>query len=206
MRLAFTEGKWQVLPIIILIVILAWFRPIFGLIPLALLLFVIYFFRDPHREQSPSPKQILSAADGTVTKIQRVDCEYVGKNSWEVSIFMSPFNVHVNRSPIQGTVEKVEHVPGKFLPAMNPEAPLQNEKHRYYIQGAIRVKIVQVAGIVARRTVNWVLGGEQLVQGDKIGMIKFSSCTQVVFPSDYTVLVSEGDRTRAGLTPIGEEL
>ena len=206
MRLAFTEGKWQVLPIIVLIVVLAWLQPLLGLIPLALLIFVFYFFRDPHRQLTPAPRQILSAADGTVTKIQRVNCDYVGENAWEISIFMSPLNVHVNRSPIQGIIEKVEHRPGKFLPAMNPEAPLQNEKHIYHIQGGVKVKVIQVAGIVARRTVNWVAGGEQVAQGDKIGMIKFSSCTQVVIPGSYSVIVKEGDKAAAGLTPIGEEL
>jgi len=205
MRLAFTEGKGQVLALIVLMLILAWVRPILGMIPLALLVFVFFFFRDPRRVTAEADHLLTSPADGTVTKVRRADCEYVGSDAWEVSIFMSPFNVHINRSPIQGVVESVTHHPGKFLPAMNPEAPLVNEKHVYCIQGkAVRVKIVQVAGIVARRTVNWVSGGEELAQGDKIGMIKFSSCTQLTFPGNYTVLVDEGDKVSAGLTTIGE--
>lgn len=205
MRLAFTEGKWQVLPIIILMALLGWFRPVLVLIPMALLVFLFYFFRDPHREPAENSKLLLSPADGTVTKIQRVNCDYVGTDVWEVSIFMSPFNVHVNRSPIAGLIEKVEHRPGKFLPAMNPEAPMVNEKNIFWIKGAHKIRITQIAGILARRTVNWVSGGEAVSQGSKIGMIKFSSCTQIVFPADFKVLVEVGDKVKAGLTAVGEE-
>ncbi|HBI56725.1 MAG TPA: hypothetical protein DDY38_07855 [Firmicutes bacterium] len=87
---------------------------------------------------------------------------------------------------------------------MNPEAPLVNEKRSYCIQGQIRVKVIQVAGIMARRTVNWVHKDQEVAQGEKIGMIKLGSCTQVTFPANYKVLVAEGDKVQAGLTIIGE--
>lgn len=205
MRLAFTEGKWQVILLIAAIVLLAWIHPALGLIPLVLLLFILLFYRDPHRDIAASDSRLLAPADGVVTKITHTDCAYVGKDSWEVSIFMSPFNVHVNRSPIKGVVETITHCPGKFLPAMNPEAPLVNEKRSYFIQGKIKVKAVQIAGIMARRTVTWIAEGAEVAQGEKIGMIKLGSCTQLVFPSHYHVLVKEGDAVRAGLTIIGEE-
>jgi len=86
---------------------------------------------------------------------------------------------------------------------MNPEAPLVNEKHTFHIQGSDRVKVVQIAGILARRTVCWLRESQELAQGQKIGMIKFSSCTQVLFPGSYTVAVKEGDKVKAGLTLIG---
>jgi len=203
MRLAFTEGKWQVLILVGLVVALAWLVPYLSLIPLAVLGFIFYFFRDPRRQIELAPGAILSPADGTVTKIRRVDCDYVGQDVWEVSIFMSPLNVHVNRSPIQGVVTCLSHRPGRFLPAMNPEAPLVNEKHTFHIQGSDRVKVVQIAGILARRTVCWLRESQELAQGQKIGMIKFSSCTQVLFPGSYTVAVKEGDKVKAGLTLIG---
>lgn len=205
MRLAFTEGKWHVLILIVLTAVLAWVQPIFGLIPLAVLVFILHFFRDPRREITANARSILAPADGTVTRIVQTDCAYVGQESWEVSIFMSPLDVHVNRSPISGTIESVQHQPGKYLPAMNPDAPLVNEKRTYCIQGAHKVKVVQVAGILARRTVNWVSGGEKVAPGDKIGMIKLGSCTQLTIPAEYKVLVNEGEKVRAGLTIIGEE-
>jgi len=205
MNLAFTEGKWHLLLPVILAAVLAWVYPLLGLIPLPLLLFILYFFRNPAREIMASDRRLLAPADGTVTRIKHINCDYVGPDAWEVSIFMSPLDVHVNRSPIQGVLEAVSHYPGKFVPAMNPDAPLINEKRIYKIQGNVKVKVVQIAGIMARRTVSWVADGSKLDQGAKIGMIKLGSCTQLVFPGQYNVLVQEGDKTQAGLTIIGEE-
>lgn len=204
MRLAFAEGKWQVVVLVVLTAFLVWVYPILALAPLVLLTFILYFYRDPRRESQGADGSVLAPADGTVTKVVKTDCPYVGKGAWEVSIFMSPLDVHVNRSPIEGIIESIQHRPGKFLPAMNPEAPLINEKRIYLIQGEVKTKVIQVAGIMARRTVNWIGEGERVASGEKIGMIKLGSCTQLVFPADYNVLVKEGDKVRAGLTPMGE--
>lgn len=204
-KLAFTEGKWFVLALVILMALLAWVHPWLMALPLAALLFVFYFFRDPVRQPANAADTVLAPADGTVTAVATTDCEYVGQQAWEVSIFMSPFDVHVNRSPIQGKLESVRHFPGKFMPAMNPAAPLKNEKNIFLIRGDIPVKVTQIAGIVARRVVSWAAEGQQIKQGEKIGMIKFSSCTQVVFPSSWVVRVKEGDKVTAGLTVVGEK-
>lgn len=203
-QLAFTEGKWFLLILVVLTVILAWVNPWLMAIPLMGLLFVLYFFRDPKRAPIQAENNILAPADGRVTRVQRTDCEHVGKAAWEVSIFMSPLDAHINRSPVGGGVEIVSYSPGQFLPAMNPAAPLKNEKNTIVIRGKINVKVVQIAGIVARRATSWVVPGQQVEQGEKIGMIKFSSCTQIVFPAAWTVKVGEGDRVYAGLTVVGE--
>jgi len=203
MKLAFSQAKAALIFLALLSALLAWIYPLLVLVPLVLLAFIFFFYRDPLRQVPVDERIVLAPADGTVTRIAPTDCAYVGDASWQVSIFMSPFSVHVNRSPIAGVVEAVTHQPGKFLPAMNPDAPLLNEKRSYCIRGAIKVKVIQVAGIMARRTVNWVFQDQEVAQGEKIGMIKLGSCTQVTFPANYKVLVAEGDKVQAGLTVIG---
>lgn len=204
MRLAFSQARAAVILLVLITAILAWMYPVLVLVPLALLAFLFFFYRDPRRQAPEKEGIILAPADGTVTQVINTDCSYVGDGAWQVSIFMSPLSVHVNRSPIAGVVESISHQTGKFLPAMNPEAPLVNEKRSYCIRGQFRVKVVQVAGIMARRTVNWVRKDQEVAQGEKIGMIKLGSCTQVTFPAGCKALVAEGDKVQAGLTIIGE--
>ncbi len=204
MRLAFTQGKGLVVLFVALTAVLVWVLPYLSLFSLALLAFFFYFFRDPERSIKPVPGTILAPADGRVTKIARTNCDFVGADAWEVSIFMSPLDVHINRSPVQGVVTSITHRLGKFLPAMNPNAPLLNEKRSYCLEGINRIKVVQIAGILARRTVSWVQEGEAVEQGAKIGMIKFSSCCQTVFPGTATLTVQQGDKVRAGLSALGE--
>lgn len=204
MRLAITQGRGLVIILVALTAVLAWVFPYLLLVPIALLAFIFYFFRNPHRHVEPALNAILAPADGRVTKVARIDCDFVGTGAWEVSIFMSPLDVHVNRSPVQGVVRSIVHRPGKFLPAMNPDAPLVNEKRTYCLEGNHKVKIVQVAGILARRTVSWVQEGESVEQGAKFGMIKFSSCCLTVFPGDFAPTVKEGDKVKAGLSLLGE--
>lgn len=205
MKLAITEAKWKVLVLVTLTAALAWLFPLASLLPLALLAFMFYFFRDPERQVPASEQVILAPSDGVVTKVATVDCDYVGAGACQVSIFMSPLDVHVNRAPIEGVVESIQHRPGKYLPAMNPDAPLVNEQRRYRIQGKVRIEVVQVAGILARRTVSWVKENQALAQGDRIGMIKLGSCTQVTFPACYLVKVAVGDKVQGGRTIVGEE-
>ncbi len=106
-RLAFSEGKWYVLVLVVLAALAVWVYPWLTIIPLAGLLFVLNFFRDPHREPQKDLDVLLAPADGRVTQVRRADCDFVGKESWEVSIFMSPLSVHVNRSPLEGAVQSV---------------------------------------------------------------------------------------------------
>lgn len=205
MKLAFTEAKWKVLILVALTAIIGYIYPVASLLPLALLAFLFYFFRDPQRLIEQDEEVILAPADGVVTGITTVDCDYVGNGANRVSIFMSPLNVHVNRVPIAGLVESIAHRPGKYLPAMNPEAPLVNEQRRYRIRGKIPLEVIQVAGIMARRTVSWVKENQTLSQGDKIGMIKLGSCALVTFPAGYRVKVKVGDKVQGGRTIVGEE-
>lgn len=204
MRLAITEAKVIVLSLVLLTVVLAWLYPFLALIPLAFLAFVFYFFRDPCRQTPVGADLILAPADGTVTGVAQVDCPWVGPAAHQVTIFMSPLDVHLNRSPVAGQIVSISHRPGQYLPAMNPKAPLVNEKRTYDIQGRLRLRVVQVAGIMARRTVSWVEEGQELARGEKIGMIKFGSCAVVTFPADCRVTVAEGAKVRGGLTIIGE--
>ncbi|MTI94260.1 MAG: phosphatidylserine decarboxylase [Firmicutes bacterium] len=206
MGLAFREGKWYVICCILLLLIAGLLQTWLVVVPLGALIFVLYFFRDPVRQPLKRAEAVLAPADGTVTKVSRTNCQFVGDDAWEVSIFMSPLNVHVNRSPVAGEVVESVHRPGRFLPAMNPGAPLYNEKNLITVQGDLPVKIVQIAGIVARRVVSWVQGGQAVAQGEKIGMIKFSSCTQIIFPGNVSPLVKVGDKVIAGCTIIGERV
>lgn len=205
MKLAFTEARWKVLILVALTAIIGYIYPLASLLPLALLAFLFYFFRDPQRQVAIAEGVILAPADGVVTGVTTVDCDYVGVGANRVSIFMSPLNVHVNRTPIAGVIESIAHRPGKYLPAMNPEAPLVNEQRRYRIRGKIPLEVIQVAGILARRTVSWVVENQALAQGERIGMIKLGSCTLVTFPASYEVRVNVGDKVQGGRTIVGEE-
>lgn len=164
---------------------------------LALAAFMAYFFRDPKRTIPNDTRIIVSSADGKVTRIEDTT-EYK-----LVSVFLSPLDVHINRSPITGTIEKVEYIPGKKSPATSDEASLINERNSLYIKGeGIEVKCTQIAGIVARRIVCWPKAGDSLKLGEKFGLIKFSSRTDISMPSDVKLEVKVGDRVVGGETII----
>ncbi|MDI1242196.1 MAG: phosphatidylserine decarboxylase [bacterium] len=159
----------------------------------ALAVFMAYFFRDPHREGPDGEGLILAACDGTVT---RIDDDENGKL---VSVFMSPLDVHINRSPISGKVAKAEYTKGKKNPATSNNASLTNERNTLTIEGeAVTVSATQIAGIVARRIVCWAKEGDELQQGEKYGLIKFSSRTDVRMPSNVEIQVKMGDHVKGG--------
>jgi phosphatidylserine decarboxylase len=172
-----------------------------GLFFFLIALFMAYFFRDPKRVPPDDPNVVVSPADGRVT---RIESAAAGEAPTLISIFLSPFDVHINRSPIRGRIVDVVYSPGKFVMATKEEASLINEQNTLTIQGEkITVVCKQIAGILARRVICWKGKGDQLKLGERFGMIKFSSRTDVLLPANVKVTVSEGDRVRGGTTVIG---
>jgi len=186
---------------IILFIINPWLS-IFGF---GIILFILYFFRDPERTIASEEGDILSPADGLVTNIFTVEeNNYLKQKAICVSIFMSPLDVHINRSPIKGQVEYIKYQKGRFIPATKPESHEVNEKNFIGIKNEdIKVLVVQIAGIMARRIVNWARIEQTLDKGDKIGMIKFSSGTQIYLPVDTAITIKKGDKLLSGITVIG---
>lgn len=173
-----------------------------GLVFFALALFMAYFFRDPKRVPPDDPNVVVSPADGRVTRVDAVAAETGAPTL--ISIFLSPLDVHINRSPIPGKIIDVVYSPGKFLIATNEKASLLNEQNALTIEGEkITVVCKQIAGILARRIVCWKRKGDRLHLGERFGMIKFSSRTDVLLPANVKVTVAEGDRVRGGITVIG---
>jgi phosphatidylserine decarboxylase len=160
-------------------------------------LFMAYFFRDPHRTPPQDGDIVVSAADGRVTRIDETD---EGKL---VSVFLSPLDVHINRSPIAGLIRSVTYTRGKKLPATSNNASFYNERNSLLIEGEkMTVVCTQIAGILARRIVCWFKEGDNLELGQKFGLIKFSSRTDVLMPKDVKIMVKVGDKVRGGETVI----
>ncbi len=165
--------------------------------------FMAYFFRDPKRDPPDDPNVIVAPADGRVTRVSQL---VPGRNdsSTLISIFLSPLDVHINRSPIAGKITDVSYTKGKFLMATDEKASLVNEQNALTIEGS-RITIVckQIAGILARRIICWKHEGEVVALGERFGLIKFSSRTDVIVPESVEVLVTPGMRVRGGTTVIG---
>ncbi|HET6977630.1 MAG TPA: phosphatidylserine decarboxylase family protein [Pyrinomonadaceae bacterium] len=169
---------------------------------LLVMVFMAFFFRDPERKVPSDPNLVVSPADGRVTRVGPMSEE--ADSPTVVSIFLSPLDVHINRSPIPGKIIEVKYSPGKFLMATNENASLVNEQNALTIQGEkITVVCKQIAGILARRIVCWKGKGDNLKLGERFGMIKFSSRTDVLLPANVVVTVKEGQRVQGGTTVIG---
>lgn len=169
-------------------------------------LFITWFFRDPERSVPESKDLLVSPADGKVIIIERnVQCEYMDEPCQKVSIFMNVFNVHVNRIPFSGMIEKVQYNPGKFVNASFDKASIHNERNALVIRtdNGRRYVCVQIAGLIARRIVNCVKRGEQVHKGDRYGMIQFGSRLDLYLPMGFEICVGLGDKTNAGTTVIG---
>jgi len=162
-----------------------------------------FFFRDPKRDPPADDDVVVAPADGRVTRVIPVARDQ--KNSPTIiSIFLSPLDVHINRSPIPGRITDVVYTPGRFLMATNEKASLVNEQNILTIQGEkVTVVCKQIAGILARRVVCWKRKGDNVNLGERFGLIKFSSRTDVILPANVSITVSEGDRVRGGITVIG---
>jgi phosphatidylserine decarboxylase len=166
--------------------------------------FVLFFFRDPDRDVPFDPRLAVSPADGKVLRVEEFnEEEFIRGPAVKVSIFLSLFNVHVNRSPITGTVLFQKYRAGKMLPAFKSHASEENERNTIGLEGrGVRVLVHQITGFVARRIVCRVSPGRVLLQGQRYGLIKFGSCTELVLPASVEVLVRPGDWVKGGETPI----
>lgn len=199
------EG-WGIIGLLAGLTLLAgWLQPWLAAVPGVLLALSLWFFRDPERRAEASPRDVLAPADGRVLWVREVEePRYLGGKAIAVSIFLSIFDVHVNRAPVAGRVGYKEYVPGKFRAAWAEGLEEVNERAYLGIEGPdYRVLVVQIAGLVARRIRTWVEVGNYLSQGERFGMILFGSCTQVYLPLGSAVTVRPGDRVVAGRTIIG---
>jgi len=173
-------------------------------VPLLLLaLFMAYFFRDPERAPLTEQDIIVSPADGRVTRVAQLMPDDP-QSPKVVSIFLSVFDVHVNRAPIAGEITDVSYTKGRFMIATREEASVVNEQNALTIQGE-RMTVVckQIAGVLARRIVCWKRKGEKVNLGERFGLIKFSSRTDLVMPPEVDVSVQVGERVRGGVSIIG---
>ena len=169
-------------------------------ITLIFLIFTLYFFRDPDRTSPQLENVILSPADGKVLLIKKVESnKYVSGEAWQVSIFMSPLNVHVNRIPITGKIELANYVKGEYLVAFHDKADERNERSEFGILSKFgKVFFTQVAGFVARRIVYEIKEGDDVKMGTRFGMIKFGSRCDVIVNTDWELKVKENDVVTAG--------
>jgi phosphatidylserine decarboxylase len=183
------------------------FHPGFYLLALFFILlawFVAFFFRNPEREILPAANLVLSPADGHVTVVKLIDAANPAAGN-VISIFLSVFDVHVNRTPIPGRITKVAYQKGKFLNALNPRASVENEQNIVTVQNdKLTVTFTQIAGVIARRIVFWKKIGDTLSAGERVGLIKFGSRTDVFLPPNVEIVVKKGDRVFGGKTIIGK--
>jgi phosphatidylserine decarboxylase len=173
---------------------------------LALIGFVLYFFRDPERVAPDDSTIAVAPADGHVVAIEeRIESDVLLKRMVCISIFLSVVDVHVNRSPIAGRVTHSEGKKGLYLDARNPESARLNAQRLWVIEGAdVTVAVRQITGAIARRIVPWSRVGDPLAQGEKFGMIRFGSRTELWVPEGSKVLVRVGESVRGGVTPMVE--
>ena len=169
-----------------------------------LLLFVLQFFRDPHRQITIAPHAVLSAADGRVVQVGQARDPYLDREALKISVFMNVFNVHSNRSPVDGTVNGRWYHAGSFLNAALDKASSENERvalHARTDDGA-DIVVVQIAGLVARRILCYANEGDRLVRGQRYGFIRFGSRVDVYLPPSASPKVSLGDTVTAGISSI----
>ncbi|MFZ5639246.1 MAG: phosphatidylserine decarboxylase family protein [Bacillota bacterium] len=178
--------------------------------PLAVLaailtVFTAFFFRNPPRTIPADEGILVSPADGVILNVSEIMEErFIKDKAVKVSIFLSVFNVHVNRCPMSGEIKYRSYRPGKFLPAYKGHASEINEKNYVGIEnGALKILVTQITGFIARRIVCWVKPGDRVERGDLFGLIKFGSCTEIIMPVNVEILVKKGDKVVGGETIIG---
>lgn len=200
------EGYIFIFAAVMLAVLLgAAVSPFWAIVPGVLACYFIYFFRNPERTIPLDDSVLVSPADGTVQEVVPLDGDYFVKEPCnKVVIFLSVFNVHVNRSPIAGEIKCQKYVCGRFKPAYKDTVGFENERHMIGIENdRLRVTVTQIAGILARRIVSWVTLDDVLEKGERYGLIRFGSCTEIVMPRNVDVLVKKGDKVIGGETIIG---
>lgn len=177
--------------------------------PLLILLcgLILYFFRDPKRTSPTDKNLILSPADGKVVLIQKIEeNEYIGQPATQISIFLSPLDVHVNRVPVSGNLEFVKYYPGKYLMAWEDHASEMNERAHFGVKHDSGMKILfkQITGFMARRIVYHLSEGERIKAGQRFGIMKFGSRMDVILPEGVDIKVQKGDKTVAGESILAE--
>jgi phosphatidylserine decarboxylase len=177
-----------------------------AIVALSLTGFVLYFFRDPDRVIPDADDAVVSPADGKVILVEKMfDDRFVNEHVYKISIFMSIFDVHVNRLPFTGKVEKIQYRAGSFYAANTDQGGLSNEHNAVLISTPknFQYAVVQIAGLVARRIVCWVEKGDTVERGSRFGLIRFGSRVDIYLPQNMQVEVRSGQRVRAGETVIG---
>ncbi len=200
------------LPIIGILLVLAavtwglgwiWGSAILGI----LAVFTLWFFRNPHRVANGGREVVCAPADGKVIAVERGVNHELLEGEWiKVAIFMHLFNVHVNRVPCSGQIERIKYYSGKFFPASLDKASQDNERNAVVIkrEDGKRILTIQIAGVIARRIACWVTEGMEVMRGERFGIIRFGSRLEVFLPLETRVWIKPGDKVRAGETPLGE--
>ncbi len=201
------EGYVYIAAALLLAVLLYFGFGVYGaVIPLVLACYFTYFFRNPKRRIPEGAEWVVSPADGTVQDVVELENDdFIKGPCTKIIIFLSVFNVHVNRSPIAGEIKCQKYVCGRFRPAYKDEVGFENERHMLGIENeqGMRVTVTQIAGILARRIVSWVTLDDNMAKGQVYGLIKFGSCTELVVPKNVEVLVKKGDKVRGGESVLG---
>ena len=168
--------------------------------------FVLQFFRDPPREVPTDRNAILAPADGRIVAVEKTQDPYLEREALKISVFMNVFNVHSNRSPVDGEVRNKWYFPGKFLNADLPKASLENERNALWIKAdnGADVTCVQVAGLIAKRIICHTSSGDHLERGQRFGFIRFGSRVDVYLPLDTKINVNIGDKVSATVTVLAE--
>lgn len=198
------EGRW-IFAVLALLAVASWFlTPWLSLGFLLLILYTVAFFRDPERTAPPEENAVVAAADGVVADIVEIDePEVLKTRTRRVGIFLSVFDVHTNRAPVDGRVIYRQHHEGLCLDARQADCSEKNEAMSWAFQNPrVTVVVRQLTGAIARRIVGWSEVGDELKKGDRFGMIRFGSRTEVYLPLDATVVVKVGDRVAGGSTVI----
>jgi len=183
-----------------------WLQSLLTIASVVFLMLVVWFFRDPDRTVIPDARLILSAADGKIVAIEEaMEKEYFKDKRLQVSVFMSPLNVHINRFPVSGTVTYYKYHPGKYLVAWHPKSSELNERSTIVIRDyrGQEILVRQIAGAVARRIVSFAETGKPVIQGDELGFIKFGSRVDLFLPPDTKLNIRIGDKVVGNRTVIG---
>ncbi|MDB6146657.1 MAG: psd [Spartobacteria bacterium] len=198
------EGRWIFAVLFLLLIASFWLTPWLSLIILAVILYTFAFFRDPDRVAPPDPDAVLAAADGIVSDIVEIEENEVLKTrSRRVGIFLSVFDVHTNRAPIDGQIVYRQHHKGLCLDARRTDCSEKNEAMTWAFKNPRATIVVrQLTGAIARRIVGWAAVGDELKRGERFGMIRFGSRTEVYLPLAASVSVNVGDRVAGGLSVI----
>jgi phosphatidylserine decarboxylase len=199
------EARWIFLVLLLLGALSLWLTSWLALLFLVLIGYTFVFFRDPNRTAPADSDVVVAAADGVVVEISEFEeNEVVRQTMRRVAIFLSVFDVHTNRAPIDGRIIYREHHEGLCLDARNPDCSVKNEAMTWGFENARATLVVrQITGAIARRIVGWSQVGDTVEKGERFGMIRFGSRTEVYLPLSATVLVKVGDRVAGGASAIG---